>query len=285
MVHPQWVCSPGGDGDEHCQSPASPADLDRRRPGGPGHRCRHPAQRVCGCPGEPPARRRRRRRRGPRHDPAGGLAPPGTGGRGRCPGGRGLLNGLASAPWSAVVPPCRPSSWWPSRSGPCATGPGRRWGRSRPAATTRRAFTIPSRRAGGCRRAAHPRWVFAAGRLVRTRTGDGRRAAGVLGGTSPRRSRRRAWRAGRRARVSADLEASLHAELGGIAAAAAEGLATSTPTRRARRVLTSIEQTAGPCSATCARSSAACTSRPVRRSRRWPGCLGCSPGRPVPMPA
>ena len=84
---------------------------------------------------------------------------------------------------------------------------------------------------------------FAAGRLVRARmeTADALRARSA----EIRRQREQTARLAvlaDRARVSADLEASLHAELGGIAAAAAGGLdVLDADQEAARQALTSIE--------------------------------------------
>ena len=84
---------------------------------------------------------------------------------------------------------------------------------------------------------------FAAGRLVRARM----ETAEALRARSAELRRQREQTAGLavladRARVSADLEASLHAELGGIAAAAADGLSVLDADQdAARRALTSIE--------------------------------------------
>ena len=84
---------------------------------------------------------------------------------------------------------------------------------------------------------------FVAGRLVRTRM----ETADALRARSAELRRKREQTAGLavladRARVSADLEATLHAELGGIAAAAADGLGVLDADQdAARRALTSIE--------------------------------------------
>ena len=84
---------------------------------------------------------------------------------------------------------------------------------------------------------------FAAGRLVRARM----ETAEALRARSAELRRQREQTAALavladRARVSADLEASLHAELGGIAAAAADGLSVLDADQdAARRTLTSIE--------------------------------------------
>lgn len=84
---------------------------------------------------------------------------------------------------------------------------------------------------------------FAAGRLVRARmqTADALRARSAELRGQREQTARLAVLADR-ARVSADLEASLHAELGGIAAAAVDGLSVLDADQdAARRALTSIE--------------------------------------------
>ena len=87
--------------------------------------------------------------------------------------------------------------------------------------------------------------------------------------------------------MSADLEGALHAQIGGIAAAAAAGLgalaveddgpaaATGDATPRPGRPWPRSSTTAGPCSVISGRSSVPCgNARPASHSRRWPSMSG-----------
>ena len=281
------------------QGPASPAALDRRGPERAGHRGRGHPVRLRGRPHQrrhphqPPARRRRSLHRGPGHDPAGGLAPPVR--RWQPPAywpPPPCSTGSCSARWSAAAPPCRRSSWSPSRSASGATGPGRprdccsaraRW--SPRASTIRRSGQTGSSSCSPCSPPSSPPGVWSApGRRDRERAPRVRSA-------ELRRQREETARLAvlaDRARLTADLERTLHAQIGGIASTAAAGLG-ALDTRSCRGPAGAGLDRArrpGRPRATCARSwQPAGAPRRANRSRHWPAVRAPRPGPPPPMPA
>ncbi len=137
---------------------------------------------------------------------------------------------------------------------------------------------------------------YAAGLLVRART----QTAAALRGTSAELRRQREDTArlavmADRARVTADLEQSLHARIGGLASTAATGLGALDGAREgdqaaARQALASIERDGravlGPPAGGAQHPAGAPASepQPASPSPRWRGCPSCWPGPPPPMP-